>query len=249
MLLHFVSEKMTGVEFAVVLEQPPVYVIQKQKRRGPDPQDVTPLATYYVNGANVYQSPTLYAVIANRLLTSLFHVNSAFQEAHKLMQFQPSKGYTWKTSASISGDNGTATTTEQQKLLTLGSTTKTRSTAPALLRQVETNEFREIIDRTILTAAARVSVKRTAPIGTTANRPDGLGTVTGHGVGLAGGGQTGVRVPTRPGGGEPTETGTPLVPSASARSDDQAGSSSKRRKKTDETTVPPAVKRKKKTSK
>lgn len=30
---------MTGVEFAVVLEQPPVYVIQKQKRRGPDPQD------------------------------------------------------------------------------------------------------------------------------------------------------------------------------------------------------------------
>jgi hypothetical protein len=30
---------MTGVEFAVVHEQPPVYVIQKQYRRGPSQND------------------------------------------------------------------------------------------------------------------------------------------------------------------------------------------------------------------
>ena len=30
---------MTGIEFAVVHEQPPVWVIQKRYRRGPEPSD------------------------------------------------------------------------------------------------------------------------------------------------------------------------------------------------------------------
>ncbi|KAL0089850.1 MED6 mediator subfamily complex component-domain-containing protein [Phycomyces blakesleeanus] len=59
--------KMTGIEFAVIHEQPPVWVIQKRYRRGPAPDDVNPIATYYITGANVYQSPTIYSVIANRL--------------------------------------------------------------------------------------------------------------------------------------------------------------------------------------
>lgn len=62
--------KMTGIEFAVVHEQPPVYIIQKRYRRGPAIDDVNPIATYYITGANVYQSPTIYSVIANRLVNS-----------------------------------------------------------------------------------------------------------------------------------------------------------------------------------
>lgn len=30
---------------------------------------VNPIATYYIMGANVYQSPTIYSVIANRLVS------------------------------------------------------------------------------------------------------------------------------------------------------------------------------------
>lgn len=59
---------MTGIEFAIVHEQPPVWVIQKRYRRGPAEDDVNPIATYYIMGANVYQSPTIYSVIANRLV-------------------------------------------------------------------------------------------------------------------------------------------------------------------------------------
>jgi hypothetical protein len=59
---------MTGIEFAVVHDQPPVWIIQKRYRRGPAPDDVNPIATYYIMGANVYQSPTIYSVIANRLV-------------------------------------------------------------------------------------------------------------------------------------------------------------------------------------
>ncbi len=65
--------KMTGVEFAIVHEQPPVWVIQKRYRRGPAEDDVNPIATYYITGANVYQSPTIYSVIANRLVLFFFH--------------------------------------------------------------------------------------------------------------------------------------------------------------------------------
>ncbi|KAI8332566.1 mediator complex, subunit Med6 [Chlamydoabsidia padenii] len=60
--------KMTGVEFAITHEQPPVWVIQKRYRRGPAPDDVNPISTYYIMGANIYQSPTIYSVIANRLV-------------------------------------------------------------------------------------------------------------------------------------------------------------------------------------
>ncbi|KAI9273396.1 mediator complex, subunit Med6 [Helicostylum pulchrum] len=64
--------KMTGIEFAVVHEQPPVWIIQKRYRRGPAIDDVNPIATYYIMGANVYQSPTIYSVIANRLVKLFF---------------------------------------------------------------------------------------------------------------------------------------------------------------------------------
>ncbi|KAI8641043.1 mediator complex, subunit Med6 [Parasitella parasitica] len=60
--------KMTGIEFAVVYDQPPVWIIQKRYRRGQASDDVNPIATYYIMGANVYQSPTIYSVIANRLV-------------------------------------------------------------------------------------------------------------------------------------------------------------------------------------
>lgn len=67
-LIIVLDSKMTGIEFAVVHDQPPVWIIQKRYRRGPAPDDVNPIATYYIMGANVYQSPTIYSVIANRLV-------------------------------------------------------------------------------------------------------------------------------------------------------------------------------------
>lgn len=72
-MIAFFGSKMTGIEFAVVHDQPPVWIIQKRYRRGPAPDDVNPIATYYIMGANVYQSPTIYSVIANRLVMTSWH--------------------------------------------------------------------------------------------------------------------------------------------------------------------------------
>ncbi|KAG0176333.1 Mediator of RNA polymerase II transcription subunit 6 [Apophysomyces sp. BC1034] len=130
--------KMTGIEFAVVHDQPPVWVIQKRYRRGTALDDVNPIATYYIMGANVYQSPTIYSVIANRLLTSLFHINSAFKETQKMMDFHPSKGYSWKSKAA-----------DKKDMTPLGT-----------LRAQENQAFRHWMDRAIETSAARIPQNR-----------------------------------------------------------------------------------------
>ncbi|KAG2194831.1 hypothetical protein INT47_007893 [Mucor saturninus] len=140
--------KMTGIEFAVVHEQPPVWIIQKRYRRGPAPDDVNPIATYYIMGANVYQSPTIYSVIANRLLTSLFHVNSAFKETQDMMEFYPSKGYTWKTAPDPSASAKKDKTTVNM--------------AKSVLRAQETQAFRHWMDRAIESSSAKVIQARQA---------------------------------------------------------------------------------------
>ncbi|KAK4509904.1 uncharacterized protein ATC70_007208 [Mucor velutinosus] len=153
--------KMTGIEFAVVHDQPPVWIIQKRYRRGPAPDDVNPIATYYIMGANVYQSPTIYSVIANRLLTSLFHVNSAFKETQSMMDFHPAKGYSWKTSADT--NKKPASSSEKSPLTAKSASTNTASTsntAKSNLRAQETQVFRHWMDRAIETASIKVTQAR-----------------------------------------------------------------------------------------
>ncbi|CAO3625782.1 unnamed protein product [Cunninghamella echinulata] len=145
--------KMTGIEFAVIHDHPPVWVIQKRYRRGPDPDDVNPIATYYIMGANVYQSPTIYSVIANRLLTSLFHVNSAFKETQAVTDFNPSRGHRWKTTKEKSDKN-----------------------QPNVLRAQENQTFRMCMNRAIDTSAIRVDqAKHDVEHSDTSNIPPLLG--------------------------------------------------------------------------
>ncbi|RKP36953.1 mediator complex, subunit Med6, partial [Dimargaris cristalligena] len=88
-------KKMTGIEFAVVHEKwPTLFIIRKQRRKSPN--EVIPLATYYIINGNIYQSPDLYSLISSRLLISLFHTHSAFEEVTKYAHFHPAEGYSWK---------------------------------------------------------------------------------------------------------------------------------------------------------
>lgn len=110
---------------------------------------VTPVATYYITGANIYQSPTVYSVIANRLLTSLFHVNSAFQDAQSMMEYFPAKGYGWKSPST--GSN-------LQKQSRAGKS----ASSQAYVKAQETQEFRVLMEKAIDTSAMRISQKEAA---------------------------------------------------------------------------------------
>ncbi|KAG9304943.1 hypothetical protein G9A89_003111 [Geosiphon pyriformis] len=97
--LMFELKKMRGIEFQVVHERPPcLWVIRKQRRW--DESQVTPLATYYVYKADVYQAPDLYSILANRVLISLWSLNMAFNACYEQVDFHPATGYTWKTAES-----------------------------------------------------------------------------------------------------------------------------------------------------
>jgi mediator of RNA polymerase II transcription subunit 6 len=74
-------------------------------------------------------------------LTSLFHVNSAFKETQKMMDFHPAKGYSWKSQNEL--------TSSQKKAIDI-----------PRLRAQETQAFRHYMDRAIESSAIKIAQTR-----------------------------------------------------------------------------------------
>ncbi|XP_062536424.1 mediator of RNA polymerase II transcription subunit 6 [Armigeres subalbatus] len=85
---------MTGVEYILLHVQDPIlYVIRKQHRH--TPTEATPLADYYIIAGTVYQAPDLASVFNSRILSTVHHLQSSFEEASSYSRYHPSKGYSW----------------------------------------------------------------------------------------------------------------------------------------------------------
>ncbi|XP_065220686.1 mediator of RNA polymerase II transcription subunit 6-like [Planococcus citri] len=85
---------MTGLEYTLLhVQEPILYVIRKQHRTSPT-QSV-PVADYYIIAGTVYQAPDLISVVNSRLLTTVSHLQSAFDDLFGITKYQPSKGYSW----------------------------------------------------------------------------------------------------------------------------------------------------------
>ncbi|TDL28788.1 MED6-domain-containing protein [Rickenella mellea] len=106
-------KRFTGIEFAVVHAQPPsLFIIQKRERLSPEEGNllssydlwfeyslaltVRPLAAYFIMNNRIYQSPDIYTVLSNRLLTSLHSLQSSLDtlRAHR-PDFTPRSGFAW----------------------------------------------------------------------------------------------------------------------------------------------------------
>ncbi|CAH0387771.1 unnamed protein product [Bemisia tabaci] len=85
---------MTGLEYILLhVQEPILYVVRKQHRHSPT--QATPLADYYIIAGTVYQAPDLASVVNSRILSSVHHLQSAFEEMSSYTKYHPSKGYTW----------------------------------------------------------------------------------------------------------------------------------------------------------
>uniref|UniRef100_A0A8D8M7J5 Mediator of RNA polymerase II transcription subunit 6 n=1 Tax=Cacopsylla melanoneura TaxID=428564 RepID=A0A8D8M7J5_9HEMI len=85
---------MTGLEYIVLhVQEPILYVIRKQHRHSME--QTTPIADYYIIAGVVYMAPDLASVISSRLLSTVHHLQSAFDEVNSLSKYNPNKGYTW----------------------------------------------------------------------------------------------------------------------------------------------------------
>lgn len=85
-------KRFVGVEFAVTHSDPPsLFVIEKRDRLGPS--ETRAIACYYVLNNSIYQAPDLYSVLSNRLLSSLFYMQSSLATAReKKSDFTPRTG-------------------------------------------------------------------------------------------------------------------------------------------------------------
>ncbi|KIJ21509.1 hypothetical protein PAXINDRAFT_159593 [Paxillus involutus ATCC 200175] len=88
-------KRFTGVEFALAHAQPPaLFIIHKRERLSPD--EVRPLAAYFIINNRIYQSPDLYTLLSNRLLTSLNSLQSSLDVLRKYRpDYTPRTGFVW----------------------------------------------------------------------------------------------------------------------------------------------------------
>ncbi|OBZ79849.1 Mediator of RNA polymerase II transcription subunit 6 [Grifola frondosa] len=88
-------KRFTGIEFALVHAEPPsLFIIHKRERLSPE--EVRPLAAYFIMNNRIYQSPDVYTLISNRLLTTLHSLQKSLDilRSHR-PAYTPRTGFVW----------------------------------------------------------------------------------------------------------------------------------------------------------
>ncbi|KAI0936015.1 hypothetical protein AcW1_000363 [Taiwanofungus camphoratus] len=100
-------KRFTGIEFALVHSQPPsLFIIHKRERLSPE--EVRPLAAYFIMNNRIYQSPDVYTLISNRLLTSLHALQTSMDtlRSHR-PSYTPRTGFVWPIVEASSAEDST----------------------------------------------------------------------------------------------------------------------------------------------
>lgn len=85
---------MTGIEYFLVHQQSPIlFIIRKVERLSPD--DIKPLANYYIIAGKVYQAPDLSSIITSRLSSTIQHLRDAYAKVSEKSNYHPGVGYWW----------------------------------------------------------------------------------------------------------------------------------------------------------
>lgn len=85
---------MAGTEYSVASPCPALFIVTKS-RRSLTPPSIEPLATYYIHEGNVYQAPTLHAVLSTRMLQALHHMRKALDTIQNAAALTTTRKYTW----------------------------------------------------------------------------------------------------------------------------------------------------------
>ncbi|TFK23092.1 MED6-domain-containing protein [Coprinopsis marcescibilis] len=87
--------RFTGIEFAVVHAEPPsFFIIHKRERLSPD--EVKPVAVYFIIDNQIFQAPDLYSLLSNHLLTTVSTLQSSLDILRKNRpDYTPRTGFVW----------------------------------------------------------------------------------------------------------------------------------------------------------
>lgn len=165
--------RMKGIEYVLAyVREPDFWVIKKQERVSAS--QIRVLQDYYVIGANVYQSPTIFKIVQSRVMSASYHLSETLKQLQKLTQFQPSQGTQFKrlqntTATSAAPTNGSTSTQNSAPATALGneipSTTNTGQTAQtartAPLDSSSVNGNQDVISPEMMQKLMYISVKST----------------------------------------------------------------------------------------
>ncbi|KAG9066959.1 Mediator of RNA polymerase II transcription subunit 6 [Linnemannia hyalina] len=206
-----------GLEFALIHERyPTLFIIQKQERKGPD--WVLPMDIYYVLNGSIYMNPDVQTLLSNRILGSLFYVESAFNEARTMTDFHPSTGYHWKAPAESTSTTAPGASTPA--IPGLAAITAPGAAAPA---KAESKEFQVAVDRAIKNLEQQMHMKQIMQ--QAGNAAAGGGAAGGAGAGAGTGADAKVKQEGAAGG---------AATNSAAASKGTPKSTAKRRKKSEE---------------
>ncbi|TFK57506.1 MED6-domain-containing protein [Heliocybe sulcata] len=159
-------KRFTGIEFAVVHAQPPsLFIIHKRERLSPE--QVRPLAAYFVISNRIYQSPDVYNVLSNRLLTTVNALQSSLDTLRKHRpDYTPRTGFIWpivdpslsEESGGKRGDEDPLEPDQSQDLNASSASVKRRAANKLQNNMLMYNAMRTTAAHTNATAAARVQV-------------------------------------------------------------------------------------------
>ncbi|KAG1829234.1 MED6-domain-containing protein [Suillus subalutaceus] len=98
-------KRFTGIEFTLVHAQPPsLFIIHKRERSSPE--EVRPLAAYFIMNNRIYRSPDVYGVLSNRLLTSLYALQSSLDILRiNRPDYTPRTGFIWPITEQVMSDD------------------------------------------------------------------------------------------------------------------------------------------------
>ncbi|CCF58105.1 hypothetical protein KAFR_0D04570 [Kazachstania africana CBS 2517] len=148
--------KLKGIEYVLVqVREPDFWTIRKQNRHSINKTET--LQDYYVIGANVYQSPTIFNIVMNRLMTTNYHFNETIKSLYDLTEFKPSQGIQFKKFEADKSSNGT--TTESHTVSTSATATATTNATTAQLDNSKNDGSRQLITQEMLDKLMVTSIK------------------------------------------------------------------------------------------
>lgn len=152
--------KLKGIEFILAyVREPDFWVIRKQNRTSET--STTPLNDYYIIGANVYQSPTAFRIIHNRLLSTNYHLSKTLVGIKQLYHSQPSRGSTIalgqeSTISSMTPTGSTVATTSS-----IGNTTGVTNIGMTAPMETTAKDYQDILTQDIMDKLMLQSIRTT----------------------------------------------------------------------------------------
>lgn len=134
-------KRFTGIEFAVVHAQPPsLFIIHKRERFSPE--DTRTLQAYFIINNRIYQSPDMYTVLSNRLLTSLYSLESSLDILRKYKpDYTPRTGFAWPIAETTQEKTGDANKKQTEDSTGAAAAASLPDTDPELIKKLEKEEL------------------------------------------------------------------------------------------------------------